>query len=60
MDKTHENAMTPQKCARIIAKAIRKKKEEVYIGGAKEVTAIYIKRFLPDLYSKIIARMKVT
>jgi len=36
-----------------------KKKEEVYIGGSKELFAIYLKRFLPGLFSRIIRKAKV-
>ena len=38
--------------------AISSKKEEVYIGG-KEVNGIWLKRFFPKLFSKIIRKAKV-
>jgi hypothetical protein len=39
--------------------AIEKRKEEVYIGGAKEVFAVYAKRFFPALFSKIVRKATV-
>lgn len=52
-DETHKKGMHPAKFARKMIRAIEKKKQEVYIGGGKEVLAIYLKRFVPGLFSKI-------
>lgn len=51
MDADHENAMSPEKCARKIINAVRKNKFEIYVGG-KETLAIYLKRFFPSLLIK--------
>ncbi len=59
MDKTTERGLSPKVCAEKIIEAIRKKKEEVYIGGTKEVFAVYLKRFFPTLFSKAVRKMKV-
>lgn len=45
-------------CAEKIIIAIEKQKEEVYLGG-KEVFGVYIKRFFPDLFSKMIRKVVV-
>jgi short-subunit dehydrogenase len=45
-------------CAKKMIKAIEKQKEEVYIGG-REVTAVYIKRFFPKLFSRVIRKVAV-
>jgi short-subunit dehydrogenase len=45
-------------CAQKFTKAIEKQKEEVYIGG-KEVLAIYLKRYFPKWFSKVIRRATV-
>lgn len=37
----------------------KNKKREVYIGGAKEVFAIYLDRYMPGLFSKIVRNAKV-
>jgi dehydrogenase/reductase SDR family protein 7B len=55
MDPSHENAMSPAECALQIINAIKKEKEEIYIGG-KELLIIPIKRFFPALFRKIIRR----
>lgn len=60
MDDAQDNGMSPETCAAQIIRAIEKNQEEVYIGGAKEVTGIYIKRFFPGIFSRIIRNMKVT
>ncbi|MBS1951159.1 MAG: Oxidoreductase [Cytophagales bacterium] len=59
MDKTTAKGLSPKICAERIVAAIQKKKEEVYIGGAKEVFAVYLKRFFPLLFSKAVRRMAV-
>lgn len=58
MDDAQANGMSPEDCAKEIFSAMTRKKEEVYIGG-KETFAIYIKRFLPTVFSKIIRKAKV-
>jgi dehydrogenase/reductase SDR family protein 7B len=46
-------------CAQRILNAIRRRQEEVWIGG-RETYAVYLKRFFPRLFSKIIRKAKVT
>jgi dehydrogenase/reductase SDR family member 7B len=43
-------------CAAKALDAIARGKQEVMIGG-KEVLAVYIKRFLPSLYSKFVRKV---
>ncbi len=59
MDKTTDQGLSPEQCAKKIIRAIEKRKAEVYIGGAKEVAAVYLKRFFPGLFSKIVKKAKV-
>ncbi|MBE9464877.1 SDR family oxidoreductase [Dyadobacter subterraneus] len=49
MDANQEKGIAPEECARQILNAVKKDKKEIYIGGLKEVAAIYVKRFLPNL-----------
>ncbi|MCE7064380.1 SDR family oxidoreductase [Dyadobacter sp. CY326] len=49
MDSNQEKGIPADECARRILEAVRKDKKEIYIGGFKEVAAIYLKRFLPNL-----------
>lgn len=58
-DDTHQQGMHPAKFARKMIRAIERKKREVYIGGLKEVFAIYLDRYLPGLFSKIVRSAKV-
>ncbi len=60
MDDAQANGMSAEACAQHIVKAIEKDKEEVYIGGVKEKTAIYVKRFLPSVFSKMVRKLAVT
>lgn len=45
-------------CARKIIMVIEKDKEEVYLGG-REVFGVYVKRFFPSIFSRVIRRVKV-
>jgi short-subunit dehydrogenase len=58
MDQAQDQGMSPEACAEAIFRALVKKKEEVYIGG-KETLAVYLKRFLPGLFSRILQTAKV-
>ena len=60
MDKAQNNGMSAERCASQIIKAIERNKNEVYIGGLKEVAGIYLKRFFPGLFAKVIIKMPVT
>ncbi|MEO7988814.1 MAG: SDR family oxidoreductase [Chryseolinea sp.] len=59
MDGTTEDGMLPEELAKRIATAIEKKKREVYIGGTKEVMAIYMHRFFPGVFANIVKKAKV-
>jgi len=59
MDDATNQGIEPNYLAEKIINAISKKKEEVVFAG-KEVFSIYLKRFLPALFSKIIKKAKVT
>ncbi len=56
MDNNQMNGLSAESCAKQIFKAISKNKNEVYIGGFKEVAGVYLKRFLPGLLSKIVRK----
>jgi short-subunit dehydrogenase len=58
MDANQENGMPVMNCAQQILDAISNKKEEVLIGG-KEKFGVYIKRFFPGYFSKMIRKRKV-
>ncbi|RZS96902.1 SDR family oxidoreductase [Cecembia calidifontis] len=58
MDEAQDKGMSPEQCAKEIIKAIEKQKEEVLVGG-KEKYAVYLKRFFPGIFSKILRKAKV-
>ncbi|HEX5170016.1 MAG TPA: SDR family oxidoreductase [Cyclobacteriaceae bacterium] len=58
MDEGQYKGKPADWCARKIIRAIEGGKEEVYIGG-REVMGVYIKRFFPRLFSRIIRTAKV-
>jgi short-subunit dehydrogenase len=58
MDEAQYKGKPAVWCAEKIANAIEKQKEEVYIGG-KEVLAVYLKRWVPTIFSKVIRKAAV-
>lgn len=58
MDRGQEVGMDPARCAEKIVKAIEAEKNEVYIGG-KETLGVYLQRFVPNLFARIIRRVRV-
>lgn len=58
MDEATEKGMAPERLAYKILQAIESGKEEAYFGG-KEVLGIYLKRFFPAYFSKMLRKAKV-
>jgi short-subunit dehydrogenase len=59
MDHNQETGMPADVCAKKIIRAVEKKKQEAMIGN-REVLAVYIKRYLPWLFWKIIRKKSPT
>lgn len=59
MDKNQEKGMPVEKCARLYLSAIEKNKKEVLIGSTDK-SMVYLKRFFPALFYRIINRVKPT
>jgi short-subunit dehydrogenase len=57
MDTGTEEGLSAERCAAKILQGIEKGKEELFIGG-KELRAVWIKRFFPALFSKLIKKQK--
>lgn len=57
MDKGQAKGMSAEKCARKYLHSIAKRKKEKYIGGG-ELLGIYLKRYLPWLFYRIIGLRK--
>jgi dehydrogenase/reductase SDR family protein 7B len=60
LDVATESGIQPERFAKLMARAMKKKKEEVYIAGAKEKLGVYAKRFYPKLVSILIRKLSVT
>lgn len=59
MDAKTAAGLTAEQCAKQIVHALEKEKMEVLVGK-KEVYAVYLKRFFPNLFAKILQTAKVT
>ncbi|MCB2406745.1 SDR family oxidoreductase [Hymenobacter lucidus] len=58
MDAATERGMAPEKLARAAVRAIACRKQEVYIGG-RETLGIYLKRWVPGLFSRVLRKAQV-
>lgn len=54
-----QNGIEPERFAKLMAKAIQNKKEEVYISGFIEKLGVYVKRFFPKILSVMIRKLSV-
>ena len=59
MDRAQLAGYPAERCAEKIVRAVERDREEVLIGG-KERYAVYLKRFVPGLFSRLIRRVRVT
>ena len=59
MDSTTSNGLEPKLVAKKIISAIESRKREIYIGGMKEVAAVYMNRLLPGLFARMVRKAKV-
>jgi dehydrogenase/reductase SDR family protein 7B len=57
MDHNQATGMSVEECVRQLFVAVSQKKKEVLIGN-KEILAVYIKRFFPALFWRIIRKQK--
>ncbi|WP_291862729.1 SDR family oxidoreductase [Marinilabilia sp.] len=57
MDAGQAGGMSPEKCAKKIISAIKKQRKEVLIGN-KEILMVYIRRWLPALYHRLVTKVK--
>jgi len=60
MDPGQAKGMSPEKCSRLIIRAIERNKNAAYIGGLKEKMGIYMKRFWPKVAAMAIRKLRVT
>jgi len=60
MDSATKNGLTSETFVKLLLKAVKKEKQEVYIGGFKEKLGVFTKRFFPKILSTMIRKMAVT
>lgn len=58
-DETHRKGISVERCVRAILRGMARDREEIAVGGW-EVAAIYLKRWLPWLVSRLVRRMKLS
>ncbi len=58
MDLNQQRGKSAESCANAIIQAIEKNKKEIYFGG-KEIVAIYLKRFFPNLLWKVVKKLSI-
>ncbi|WP_101676134.1 SDR family oxidoreductase [Alloalcanivorax mobilis] len=59
MDDVQANGMDPAECARRLVEAVQRGRDQVIIAG-REGAGIYLKRWAPGLYRRLIRKIKVT
>jgi dehydrogenase/reductase SDR family protein 7B len=59
MDHNQETGMPVEECAAIILRGVERNKEELLVGN-KEIKAVFVKRFFPRLFGRIIRKQKPT
>lgn len=56
VDPNNAGGYSPEAFAKKMCNALENKKQEVYIAGAREKLAIYLKRFVPGIFSNILKK----
>lgn len=59
IDNNQKNGMSAEKCAQLIIKGVAQKKKEVLVGGS-EIKGVWMKRFFPNLFHKILRKKSAT
>lgn len=60
MDANTARGLTAEEFARRALRAIAAGRDEVWIGGRKEILAVYLNRFFPRLFRKLVRRVSTT
>ena len=58
MDENQAKGKSAEDAAIAMIRAVEQNKREVYFGG-KEVMGVYLKRFVPSLFAKVVRKMKI-
>jgi short-subunit dehydrogenase len=60
MDKAQAKGLSPEYCARKMREALESNAKEIYVAGIKEKFGLFMSRFFPAIFRKLIGRMSVT
>ena len=60
MDRAQAKGLSAEYCARKMREALEKDAQEIYVAGIKEKFGLFMSRFFPAIFRKIIGRMAVT
>lgn len=60
LDGNTAAGLTPKDFSRKALRAIARRQDEIWIGGTKEIFAVYLNRFFPRLFRKVIRRVNTT
>jgi short-subunit dehydrogenase len=55
--RAKDHGMTPDACAKIVERGMRKRAREVYVGG-KELLSIYLRRYAPGVLATALRHVK--
>jgi short-subunit dehydrogenase len=58
MDTATDRGIEPDACAERIVRAVERGKREVYVGGY-ETIAVYLKRYAPSMFERLLRRARV-
>jgi short-subunit dehydrogenase len=56
MDSELAQGMPAEECARQILRGIARKKKEIIVGASREKMLVYLKRFFPTIFARMIGR----
>jgi len=57
MDQNISGGMDVTSCAKVIMKGFKARKKEIAVGKGKEMSALWVKRFFPNLVFKIVEKI---
>ncbi|MCB0629594.1 MAG: SDR family oxidoreductase [Saprospiraceae bacterium] len=60
MDQLTDKGLSPEKAVKKMLRAIRRRKDQVYIAGTREMLGVYIKKISPALLRIIVRKVNAT
>ncbi|QNM98002.1 SDR family oxidoreductase [Chitinimonas koreensis] len=59
MDYAQQHGIEPAECARRILAGLERGRDEIYVAQPRELLAVYLKRFAPGLFARILRKARV-